>query len=69
METEQIKTKLNDHLKKHPDYEDWMIFDSVEIKENGIVVPRYKSPEATGVNMSSSKAREIYGQVCSDILA
>jgi len=69
MESEQIKNKLNTHLKNHPEYEEWMTFDFVEIKENGVIVPRYKSPEAAGVTMSSSKAREIYGQVCSDILS
>ena len=68
MEPSQIQAKLNEHLKQHPDYEEWMIFDSAEIKESNIVVPRYRSPESAGATMSSSKAREIYGQVCRDIL-
>jgi hypothetical protein len=68
MESDKIKTKLNDHLQTHPNYETWMVFDSVEIKEGGIIVPRFRSPESAGVTMPSSKAREIYGQVCADII-
>ena len=66
--SDQIKTLLNSHLEKHPEYEDWMIFDSVEIKEGGVLVPRFKSPKSANQSMPELKAREIYGQVCQDIL-
>lgn len=68
MEANELKLKLNNHLKLHPEYEDWMEFDDVEVKADGVVVPRYKSPKPYNSNMSKLKARQIYGQVCSDIL-
>jgi len=63
----EIQKSLNLVLKSHPKYQDWMYFDDVEI-DNGVFIPRYKSPKAAGVEFSESEAKEIYQEVARHII-
>ena len=66
--TTQVKELLNLHLKNHPEYESWMVFDDVKFKEGIGLMPGYKSPQAAGVDMPLHNAHRIYGEVCADII-
>jgi hypothetical protein len=68
MNKEQLLLVLNEKLKSHPKYQEWMKLEDVEIKGNRVIVPRGRSPESANVEFSRIEAIEIYQQVCSEII-
>ena len=45
-----------------------MRFDALEIRDDGIKIPRVRSSKDAGVEFSDLEAREIYKQACEGII-
>lgn len=62
-----LTNSLNIALKNHPEYQDWMLFEEVEMREH-IYVPRFVSTKKAGVDFPESEAHRIYLAVASSVI-